>query len=377
MKLAPIAAGLLAIGVILGASSLIRAEEITLKDGRKIVGTIVGYEKDMFRIETDYGIALVRKDKVASIQVTKPDTGIPSPQAPAATKKTIDVNPSHVTPAPEIPPVPVPRPSAPSKLPLSAPPLTPVQPIMAPPITTKPAVPAPVITKPVSPAVLATPLDPPQSPQAVTPAVVPVRIPAPPPIAVKPPALPVPAKPPAPPPPPVSQPLDVPLPAHLQEHLDGNTYFNDTFQFSMYKPPDWKIYEGVPKETGSGIMAMGTEDEQTLLIVDRQVWSGTPKLSSDELEAKLRQTYQEFHQISEEAFLCNGHTATRRTFTGIMDGVEWHGVAVHVIYGNMVLGVTGLTSAETFQFQEAIFNKIITTLHFVTSPAPPTASATP
>ena len=54
-----------------------RAEEITLKDGQKIVGTIVGYEKDMFRVETDYGIALVRKDKVASIQVSKPDAATP------------------------------------------------------------------------------------------------------------------------------------------------------------------------------------------------------------------------------------------------------------------------------------------------------------
>ena len=90
------------------------------------------------------------------------------------------------------------------------------------------------------------------------------------------------------------------MPAHLQEHVDGNTYFSDTFQFSMYKPPDWKIFEGVPKETGSGIMAMGTDDEQTLLIVDRQVWSGTPKLTSDQVEAKLRQTYQDYRRISEE-----------------------------------------------------------------------------
>jgi hypothetical protein len=168
------------------------------------------------------------------------------------------------------------------------------------------------------------------------------------------------------------------MPAHLQEHVDGNTYFSDTFQFSMFKPPDWKIYEGVPKETGSGIMAMGTEDEQTLLIVDRQVWSGTPKLTSDQVEANLRQTYQEYHRISEEAFECDGLPATRRTFAGVLDSAEWHGVAVHVIHGNMVFGIIGLTSAENFQFQEAIFNKIIKTLHFLASTAPTaTVPATP
>ena len=344
MKLAPITAALLTIGVILGASSIIRAEEITLKDGQKIVGTIVGYEKDMFRIETDYGIALVRKDKVASIQVTKPDTGLPGPQPPAPPmKKPIDVKPTHAAIAPVVTPVPPPPPSAPVKLPPPAP---------------------------------AKHTDPPSSVQAPALPPEPAKTPAPP-VAAKPLPPPVPAKPPAPPPPPISHPLDEPLPAHLQEHLDGNTYFNDTFQFSMYKPPDWKIYEGVPKETGSGIMAMGTEDEQTLLIVDRQVWSGTPKLTSDQVEAKLRQTYQEYHRISEGTFLCDGHTATRRTFTGILEGVEWHGVAVHVIHGNMVLGLTGLTSAETFQFQEAVLNKIIKTLHFLTPPTPSAALATP
>ncbi len=167
------------------------------------------------------------------------------------------------------------------------------------------------------------------------------------------------------------------MPTHLQEHWDGNIYTNDTFQFSMYKPPDWKIYEGVPKETGSGIMAMGTEDEQTLLMVDRQLWSGTPKLTGSEPEAKLRQTYQEYRLVSEEPFVCDGKAATRRTFTGILEGAEWHGVAVHVIEGNMVFGITGLTAAETYQFQEAIFNKIFKTLHFETSPTPPTTLSKP
>jgi hypothetical protein len=46
------------------------ADELTLKNGKKIVGTIVGYEHDMFRVETDFGVALVRKDKVVSIKIS-------------------------------------------------------------------------------------------------------------------------------------------------------------------------------------------------------------------------------------------------------------------------------------------------------------------
>jgi hypothetical protein len=330
MKLARIIAGFWVMGALLGAPCSTCAEEITLKNGQKIVGTIVGYEKNMFRVETEYGIALVRKDKVASIQVNKPDDAKSSPDTPKRESKE----------------------SAGAKPPSTA---------------AQEAAPAASPTAAGAIANRQSPITHSDSPAATT-LIVPARQPVP---------APPPAKPPEPPPPPVSHPLDVPMPAHLQEHVDGNTYFSDTFQFSMFKPPDWKIYEGVPKETGSGIMAMGTEDEQTLLIVDRQVWSGTPKLTSDQVEAGLRQTYQDYRRISEKALECDGRTATRRTFSGVLDGAEWHGVAVHVIHGNMVFGIIGLTSAETFQFQEAIFNKIIKTLHFLTPTTPTTALPNP
>ncbi len=303
MRIGRIIASLVAVGTLLGAMAAARAEEITLKDGQKIVGTIVGYENDMFRVQTSYGIALVRKDKVASIEVSEHAAAT----APAKSE----------TPAPAAPPKPA------EPLPMTAK------------IPTSPPMPAEPATPPAA-------LRPPSTDHAAS------NLPTPP--------L---------PPPPASHPVDVPMPARLEEHVDGNTYFSDTFQFSMYKPPDWKIFEGVPKETGSGIMAMGTDDEITLLIVDRQVWSGTPKLTNDEVEAKLRQTYQDYHRIGENSIECDGRTAMLRTFTGLLDGSEWHGVAVHVVHGNTVFGIIGLTSAETYQFQEAIFNKIIRTFRFV------------
>src|SRR5579864_3874709 len=65
-----------------------RADEIRLKDGSKIIGTIVGFENDSFRVETSYGFALIRKDKVADINITpsKKDGEQPSAKssAPAA-----------------------------------------------------------------------------------------------------------------------------------------------------------------------------------------------------------------------------------------------------------------------------------------------------
>jgi len=175
------------------------------------------------------------------------------------------------------------------------------------------------------------------------------------------------------PPKPVSRPLNEPLPAHIDEHVEGNTYVNDTFHFAMYKPPDWKIYEELHREKVSAIVALASEDEQTVLFVDRQVWSGAPDLKNDSMDAKLRQTYEDYQVVSESETQVDGRPAVRRRFDGVMEGAEWHGVAVRVAEGSTVYGIIGLTSAETFQFQESVFNKIVRSFHFLT-PTPESAS---
>src|SRR5258708_16884352 len=83
---------LLVLLAVLVNAAAARADEIRLKDGTKINGTIVGFENDSFRVETSYGFALIRKDKVADINVSaaknepepkaKPST--PPPPLPAA-----------------------------------------------------------------------------------------------------------------------------------------------------------------------------------------------------------------------------------------------------------------------------------------------------
>src|SRR3990172_3635015 len=43
------------------------AEEFYLKDGTRLVGKIVAYEKDSFRVETSFGIAIIYKDRIERI----------------------------------------------------------------------------------------------------------------------------------------------------------------------------------------------------------------------------------------------------------------------------------------------------------------------
>lgn len=277
----------LALGFVLALAPAVRAEELVLKDGKKVVGTIVGYEGDMFRVETEYGFALIRKDMVTSIRI-EPGSGDNVPPEGREEAKTSG-----------------PEKSSSGKGAKTA--------------------------ASTSQAAVKTPPRP-------------------------------------------SQPLVKPLPTDIQERVEGTEYVNETFHFSMYKPPGWKIYGGISRETGRAIVAIATEDERTLLIVDRQVWTGPPDLHSDTVEENLRQAYQDFSKESEFPAQLDGRAAVRRAFTGLLDGAEWHGVAVHAARGNTLFGIIGLTSAETYEFQQAVFSKIIKSFRFTGGAPEGTAS---
>ena len=80
MKL-PVRSALLA-AVLCACACATVADEIRLKDGKKLYGVIVAYEDNMFKVKTDYGFVLVEKDKIASIVPTAP-----APGATAAARK--------------------------------------------------------------------------------------------------------------------------------------------------------------------------------------------------------------------------------------------------------------------------------------------------
>src|ERR1700675_1331184 len=79
-------------------SDAVSADELKLKDGSKIAGTIVGFEDNSFKVRTSYGYALVQRDQVAAINITdagaktdaerKPEPATEKPATPAKPVKT-------------------------------------------------------------------------------------------------------------------------------------------------------------------------------------------------------------------------------------------------------------------------------------------------
>lgn len=346
----------------------LRGERIVLKSGKILTGSIVDYDEHMFRVETDFGFALIRKDRVASISFEESETPVPSVQkdepepekgsAETAESKAVaqgEKNAAARSTRPITAAVPEPISAVESE---SATPESESVAGAAPRLANSSLISAePEIEETAEAATVAVSLEttraeggnsqdlmPEQSREgeviaAVEGAVAEEEEPIAPPRQVE--------------------------PGEMVERIEGNLYINETFRFAMYKPPNWVLFEDVRRASATSVIAMGTVDERTLLFVEREPF-GAELENQGGIEAKLRQTYREYQVLGEEDVIVDGRAGVRRTFSGVLDGIDWHGMAVHVSddYGDF--GIIGLTSAETFQFKQAVFNKIVRTFRFTT-----------
>lgn len=279
-----------------GATALY-ADEIRLKDGKKLHGVIVAYEDNMFKVKTDFGFVLVEKDKIAAIL----------PEAPAAA----------ATAKPEAKARPKPAPVA------SAAPAT--QPVPAAAHDERPE----ARTAPkTATAELKT---------AVTPAATP--------------AAPPPAK-------------EEPLPN--KEEIQGNLYINHEFGFRMYKAPSWQIIDGAGQALPNAIVAMGTSNESTLLVVGREKAQAALDSAAGTVERRLHDVYENYRLISQRKTVVAGQPALEYRYRGLADGHDWSGTLVVLGHGSNIFTVLGMTFADTdlIQIQENVIARSIASLDF-------------
>ena len=325
-------------GAILLTPHALRADDIKLKDGSTISGTIVGFEEKSFKVKTSYGFALVQKDQVVSISMS---------DAPKALAEKAPDPPAEKTPAPE--------PAKPESAKSSAPPLpamagsdsdpaTKIQPAAksAPPVSATAAIPAPTPVR-----VAAKP------PAGPAPSTAPVAK-----SAIGAPAITANTAPVAPPKPPAPEPI--------KEAVIGNTYTNETYRFHMYKPPDWDVIATAPKVLPGAITAMGTGDDMTYLLIGQEPAGKSLATDMDTTEKRLRDVMANFRPLDDKQITVSGATATEHRFRGSVDQHDWSGVVVLVPRGEKLFTIFGMTRADNdlVQIQENVIARAISSLQF-------------
>ena len=305
----------LATSACLAASSF--ADEIRLKDGKKLYGVIVAYEDNMFKVKTDYGYVLVEKDKIAAIVPNTPAGSESKPSAtaakaePSATPGTNSGNATAATPVAA-------EASAKTKIPNA---------------NVRPAVPSSTAaTNAPAPNVK------PAAPAANTPLAAATATPEP--------------------------PKDEPPP--VKEAIQGNQYTNFTHGFKMYKAPSWELIEDARKALPNAIVAMGTSNESTLMVVGEEKTKDPLDSAATGVEKRLREIYSNYRLISQRKTTVGGMPAIEYKYRGMADDHDWSGTLVVIARGKDILTALGMTFAESdlIQIQENVIARSISSLDF-------------
>jgi hypothetical protein len=307
-----------------------QADEIRLKDGKKLYGVIVSYEDNMFKVKTDFGYVLVEKDKIASIV---PST--PADETPKADKTPV----AKKDPAKEVEPKAEPAvassadgtTAATNASVKSADPATGKREKTAPKITNaavKPEIPTSTKTNTVAPAIGAAAAAPSLASSAVQP------------VAPEPPAI--------------------------REDIQGNLYTNYTHGFKMYKAPSWALMEDARKALPNAVVALGTLNQSTLLVIGDEESKAALDPAAATVEKRLSEIYENYKRISQRKTVVGGLPAVEYHYRGMADGHDWSGTLVVISRGADVFTVLGMTYADNdlIQIQENVISRSIASLDF-------------
>ena len=299
-------------GAICAFSFCAHADEIRLKDGKKLSGVIVAYEDNMFKVKTDYGFVLVEKDKIASIVPSTPGA------KPAESKP--ESKPDPAVPKDAEPPVRdavVKRENNAAKIANIA-----VKPELPTNAGVKPAN-APALKPAVSSSTsLGTNLAPP------------------------------------------APPADEPPPN--REEILGNQYTNYTHGFRMYKAPSWLLIEDARTSVPNAIVALGTSNASTLMVIGKEKTKARLDAAAATVEKRLRDIYGNYRQISQRKMIVGGLPAMEYHYRGTADGHDWSGTLVVIERNGEIFTALGMTYAENdlIQIQENVIAKAIGSLDF-------------
>jgi hypothetical protein len=324
-----------------------RADEIHLKDGKVLYGEFVGLDGNLYKVKTDYGYVLVEKDKIASIVPVTPagteakPTTVPTIKKESAKRAT----PPKPEPAPADAAASTPSEPAADASTENSPSPAEIKRQKAAALVANSAVKPEVHAAPAR-KIVAPSLQPVASSGAPASVVTSSATPVPPPKEVEP----------------------------LPEEIRGNLYINYANNFRIYKAPSWNLIEDARKPLPNAIVAMGTFNESTLLVVGKEKNKEALDPAAAAVEHRVREVYENYRQISRRTTTVGGLVGVEFRYRGMADDHDWSGTLVVLSRGNEIFTILGMTYADTdlIQIQENVIARSIASLNF--SPITPAST---
>jgi hypothetical protein len=155
------------------------------------------------------------------------------------------------------------------------------------------------------------------------------------------------------------------VPANREE-IQGNLYTNYTHGFRMYKAPSWSLIEEARGALPNAIVAMGTSNESTLLVVGEEKTKEPLDTAAAAVEKRLHDVYANYQRLSERKSVIGGMPAVEYKYRGKADDHDWSGKLVVVARGKDMFTVLAMTYADSdlIQIQENVIARAIASLDF-------------
>jgi hypothetical protein len=338
-------ARVLAVGLFL-LPCQVRADEIHLKDGKVLYGEFVGLDGNLYKVKTDYGYVLVEKDKIASIVPVSSNgaeaksTTVPTIKKESAKRTTL----AKPEPAPAVAAASTPAEASVDAGAESSPSPAEIKRQKTAALVANSAV-KPEVHAAASRKIVAPALQPVASSGTPASVVASSAVPAPPPKEVEP----------------------------ASEEIRGNLYINYANNFRIYKAPSWNLIADARKTLPNAMVAMGTFNESTLLVVGKEKNKEALDPAAAAVEHRVREVYDNYRQISRRATTVGGLPGIEFRYRGMADDHDWSGTLVVLSRGNEIFTILGMTYADTdlIQIQENVIARCIASLNF--SPVTPAA----
>jgi hypothetical protein len=330
--------------VAIGAISLataatpVSADEIRLKDGKKLYGVIVAYEENMFKVKTDFGYVLVEKDKIASIIPSAPASQDAQPAAKGNAESPQNVPRTQAKPETSTVSATDAKPSATNA-------------------SAKAVIAIPGKQNKLDPSagkISNTPVKPELPGTASTGDLVAPQLKGAPAATANSPLLAA-----------AAQPKEPQAPA-IREDVKGNLYTNYTHGFRMYKAPSWQLIDDARSALPNAIVAMGTSNESSLMVIGREKTKEPLDSAAVIVERRLHDVYENYQRASQRKTVVAGSPAVEFHYRGNADGHDWSGTLVVISRSGDIFTVLGMTYADSdlIQIQENVIAKAIGSLNF-------------
>jgi hypothetical protein len=134
----------------------------------------------------------------------------------------------------------------------------------------------------------------------------------------------------------------------------------------MYKAPSWRLIDDARNALPNAIVAMGTANESSLMVIGREKTKESLDAAATMVEGRLHDVYENYQRVSQHKTSVGNSPAVEFRYRGKADEHDWSGTLVVISHGGDIFTVLGMTYADSdlIQIQENVIAKAIGSLSF-------------